>query len=65
MRFVIIIILVVCILCVALDQGIASRHLGSSGRPVCTQPSVTEAELAAAHAQRAERLRVAGVCDDF
>jgi hypothetical protein len=52
---------IVCLLCWCISALIPSLRSGSGGKPVCTQPPVTRAELDAAHAAREQRIRREGL----
>ena len=57
MRILITMALAVCWLCVHVNQGVQSMRAGSDGRAVTLKPPITQAELQAALAARAELIR--------
>jgi hypothetical protein len=57
MRILIIMAVTVCWLCVHVNQSVQSMRAASDGRPVTLLPPVTQPELQAALAARAELIR--------
>jgi hypothetical protein len=57
MRFTLPMSIAVCALCLVINSAIHVSRIGEDGRPVCTQPPVTQPEIDAALADRQERLR--------
>jgi hypothetical protein len=61
MRMLIIIAVAVCWLCVRFNECGQLLRAGSDGKPVYTQPPITQAEYNAAQAERRERIRREGL----
>ena len=61
MRMLIIIAVAVCWLCVRFNECGQLLRAGSDGKPVCSQPAITQAEYTAACADRRERIRREGL----
>ena len=57
MRITLVMAVAACWLTVQFDQCIQLMRPGSDGKPICTQPPVTQAEIEAGLARRARRWR--------